>query len=87
MGRGLEYPGEKCPDKDCREGDATKQFKVDDVKEFKSVHESDLTENIEDDDELWRCIYCETAYTYVDDPSTNGRKPKIIWKPDRPLQK
>ena len=27
MGRGLEYPGEKCPDKDCREGDATKQFK------------------------------------------------------------
>ena len=85
MGRGLEYPGKKCPDKDCWEDAANSQLKVD-VKGFESVHGSDLAEEIEDD-ELWRCIYCDAFYTYVYDPSTKGRKPKIIWKPDKPLQK
>lgn len=81
MGERLE-----CPKKDCTGGDATRQLPVD-VKGFKSDHESDLTEDIEDDDVLWKCIYCEVVYTYVYNPSTKISKLKIIWEPDKPLQK
>ena len=77
MDRGLE-----CPEKDCMGGDAARQLRVD-VRGFKSVRRSDLTEDIEDDDELWECIYCGAVYTYVYNPSTNGRKPKIIWRPKK----
>ena len=81
MGKDLE-----CPKKDCTGGDAARQLRVD-VKGFKLNYGSDLTEDIEDDDVLWECIYCETFYMYVYGPSTKISKLKIIREPDQPLPK